>query len=134
MKTIKNEKHKIKHIDIAMFGCSATIVITNNPDDFVHERKLQKYALRDDDEILAETCNGVTFQKECSEYYAILPPDAHISDIAHEAFHLAHKITDDRDMNCYCKNDGLEIIAYLTGFFTQQIHSFITKETGGKTE
>ncbi|MDR2146440.1 MAG: hypothetical protein LBE91_08290 [Tannerella sp.] len=119
---------KIIEKNIDVYDCSVIIAVTDDFDAFVRQEKLEDYCLSGDNETLNEY-NGLTFRRDINTYCVLFKPDyLTINTIAHEAFHLAKYIGDDRELYDYRRDTGLEPLAYLLGFIAQTIYDETCEE------
>ncbi|MDR1091173.1 MAG: hypothetical protein LBL79_08875 [Prevotella sp.] len=117
--------HKEKKIKLDVFLCDIHIIITDNPDKYVDEKRIRQYCSNLPDEDLGKICDGFVFQKERSDYYVILPPSTTCNVIAHESVHVIGKIFHDRGQFADFEND--EVFAYYVGWLVGEIDSYVGK-------
>jgi hypothetical protein len=116
---------KEKKIKLDVFLCDIHIVITDNPNKCVDEKRIRQYCSELPDEDLEKNCDGFVIQKEKSDYYVMLPPSTTCDVIAHESVHLIGRIFHDRGQLADYKND--EIYSYYVGWLVGEIHSYIER-------
>ncbi|MDR1221757.1 MAG: hypothetical protein LBL07_02605 [Tannerella sp.] len=127
---------KEKKIKLDVFLCDIHIIITDNPNKYVDEKRIRQYCSDTPDEDLEKNCDGIVFHKGKSDYYVMLPPTVDLGVIAHESVHLIGRIFHDRGQLADYGND--EVYAYYVGWITREINSYIDRIysyfKNGKTE
>jgi hypothetical protein len=116
---------KEKKIKLDVFLCDIHIIITDNPNKYVDEKRIRQYCSDLPDEDLEKDCDGLVFQKEKSDYYVILTPTVDLGAIAHESVHLIGRIFHDMGQLADYGND--EVYAYYVGWITGEINSYIDR-------
>jgi hypothetical protein len=116
---------KEKKIKLDVFLCDIHIIITDDPNKCVDDRRIRQYCSDLKDEDLAKNCDGFVFQKGKSDYYIITSPNAEYGVIAHESVHLTGRIFNDRGQKANYEND--EVFAYYVGWIAGEIVDYVKK-------
>ncbi|MDR0682644.1 MAG: hypothetical protein LBG15_12495 [Dysgonamonadaceae bacterium] len=114
---------KEKKIKLDVFLCNIHIIITDDPNKCVDNRRIRQYCSDSPDEDLSKNCDGIVFQKSKFDYYTILPPYAEYGSVCHESVHLIGRIFRDRGQIADYKND--EVFAYYVGWIAGEIYTYI---------
>jgi hypothetical protein len=113
---------KVTKIDIPIYFGRLKIVIAK---DFNEAAKRIGYECNSDLSVYdAFVFPGFT-KNGFSIYTAVFKPDASYKSVAHEAVHLVNNVFKDRGIKLDVFND--EPQAYLTGWFTGEIHKALKK-------
>jgi hypothetical protein len=108
-----------KKIKLSTYACSIEIIVTSNIIDEVNKiYKKHKF-----DEIFADVVEGVVVTIDLDKYYIVLSTKylTH-NTIAHEVYHAAVRITEDRSIS------DEEAQAWLAGHLTEEVYKFIEKK------
>jgi hypothetical protein len=114
---------KEKKIRLDMFLCCVHVIITDDMNKCVDDKRLRPYCSDYPDEDLSKDCAGFVFQKGKSDYYVILLPGVPCGVIAHESVHLIGRIFKDRGQEADYEND--EVYAYYVGWIAGEIAGFV---------
>jgi hypothetical protein len=116
---------KEKKIKLDVFLCNIHIIITEDPNKYVDDKRIRQYCTDNPDEDLSKNCDGMVFQKSKFDYYVMLPPDVEYGPVCHESVHLIGRIFSDRGQIADYKND--EIFAYYVGWIAGEICDYVRK-------
>ena len=108
-----------KKINLSTFSCTIQIIITDNLPGEV-DQVYKKYKM---DDKFVDVAEGVVVSIVSDRYYLILATQylTH-NTIAHEVYHAAVKVAEDRDI----KDE--EAQAWLVGHITAEVYKFIEKK------
>jgi hypothetical protein len=117
--------YKEKKIKLDVFLCDIHIIITDDPNKCVDDKRIRQYCSDSTNEDLSKDCDGLVFQKDKSDYYVILPPNAEYGVVCHESVHLIGRIFRDRGQIADYGND--EVFAYYVGWIAGEICDYINR-------
>jgi hypothetical protein len=116
---------KEKRIKLNVFLCDIHIIITDDPNKCVDDKRIRPYCQDSPDGDLSKNCDGFVFQKGKSDYFVMLSPNATCNVISHESVHVAGRIFNDRGQTADYGND--EIFAYYVGWIAGEISDYLSR-------
>jgi hypothetical protein len=110
---------KSKTIEVPIYGCDLTIILTKDLNEVV-----KKYKLQGD----WGNYGALTFsdKPKFRNYVTAFTDAGHLSNIAHEVVHIKNHIYSDINSNIDLHNDEPE--AYLTGWLFDKIYEFLKQQ------
>jgi len=114
-------KNKVKQVklNIPIYDRTLIIIVTDN---------IEKSVLKccpDDAEVTDYMLDGTLVHDEKGTMILIIPPDANINSICHEAFHIAIEVLGDAGLELTDSSD--EAYAYLIGWLAEEIEKILIK-------
>lgn len=113
-------KKYVKRIPIEMYGCVVHFIIAS--DVAIEVNKLYK-KMKCYDEVFTDTVEGCLITFDINAYYVFIECKyLTFNTLSHELYHATVKITEDRGI------EDEEQRAWLCGWITQKVYSFIRKK------
>ena len=109
----------LKKIKLSTYSCSVTFMVT----DDVIEKVNSIYKKSKLNDTFSDVVEGVVLSFDMDNYYLIISSQYLTHDtIAHEVYHAAVRVSEDRDVT------DEEAQAWLAGYITGEIYKFLQKK------
>ena len=109
----------LKKIKLSTYSCSMTFMVT----DDVIEKVNSIYKKSKLNDTFSDVVEGVVLSFDMDNYYLIISSEYLTHDtIAHEVYHAAVRVSEDRDVT------DEEAQAWLAGYITGEIYKFLQKK------